>query len=149
MSRYSDRDYGYNTAADTPLPIVDWAAIGCSAPVHLPVDYQGPQADLPEADIFIVTWTTAEWSAFDHVFYSSDTERYASNRDFKNAWHHYEQDAPAGAQFPLWGEYQMVGINNAKGEQLKVLIFHSETHLAYSPYLEGLTKMVKQILAAK
>ncbi len=147
MSRYSNKRSDSVSSGSVPLPVVDWSAIGRSAPVHLEVDYQGPKAPLPEADVFIVTWTTAEWSAFDHVFYDSQTERYSDNREFEKKWLAYQLNAPDGGGYPLWGEYQMVGIDNAKGEQLKVLLFHSEAHLAYSPYLPGLTTMLNQIIA--
>lgn len=146
MSRYSNLRERNTIPNKIPLPVINWGAINRSAPVHFPLDYGGKDAPLPEADIFIVTWTTAEWSALDHVFFESETERYSDNYEFEYKWLKYQKNAPKGGDFPLWGEYQMVGIDNVRGEQLKVLLFHSEAHLAYSPYLTGLTTMLKQII---
>ena len=64
-----------------PLPVIDWSLVGHVAPTPADVEYKGPNAPLPKADIVVITWTSAEWSALDHVFLNSSTFRYASSRD--------------------------------------------------------------------
>jgi hypothetical protein len=56
------------------LPPVDWASIGRSAPARIAPGERGPDDPLPEADIVILTWTSAEWFAPDHVFVNSGKE---------------------------------------------------------------------------
>jgi hypothetical protein len=134
-----------------PLPAVDWGRIGGEAPVLLPFDYAGPDAPLPPADAVVITWTTAEWSAFDHVFCNSGQPRSQKETAWQSDWKQYSKGAPpppsSGTDYHLWGYYRMVQINGADGQPLKVLLFKAQTHLAYSPYLAGLEAMTQAILA--
>jgi len=50
------------------LPPIDWASIGAHAPAPVSQTYKGSDAPLPAVDIVMFTWTSAEWSAMDHVF---------------------------------------------------------------------------------
>jgi hypothetical protein len=54
-----------------PLPVVDWKSVGGAVPRPVEVDYQGPNAPLPAADLALPTWTSAEWSALDHALLTS------------------------------------------------------------------------------
>jgi hypothetical protein len=145
MSRLTDKRPPESAPTLPPLPAVDWQKIRRDAPEVLSFDYQGPNAPLPEADIVVITWTDAEWSAFDHVFCNSSQPRTREDTAWQKDWKQYSLDAPALKQgekdFHLWGSYRMVQINRSK-----VLLFKSETHLSYPPYLSGLKTMVNAIL---
>lgn len=150
MSRYSDvlvLPYGGEWS---PLPVVDWQRIGQVAPAPVPITYQGSDAPLPKADIVVLTWTSAEWSAFDHVFLNSSTTRTKTSRDWQSNWYLYKRNAPPPAAgqstSPLWGYYQLVEMNTAKGNKLRVLLFKCDSHLAHPPWFQGLADMVARIL---
>jgi hypothetical protein len=53
------------------LPAIDWASIGQIAPQPVTPQQRQSTDPLPRADIVIITWTNAEWSALDHVFANS------------------------------------------------------------------------------
>jgi nucleoside phosphorylase len=150
MSRYSDVVVQPQVGEWPPLPIVDWQRIGHVAPAPLPVAYQGPSAPLPKADVVVLTWTSAEWSAFDHVFLNSKTTRPKVSSDWHHNWHFYSRSAPPPtpeqATSPLWGYYQMVEIDGATGQKQRVLLFKCDSHLAHPPWFKGLAQMVKLIL---
>ena len=55
-----------------PLPAVDWSRVSQHAPTPTPLGPTKPDAALPRADVVVITWTSAEWSALDHVFVSPD-----------------------------------------------------------------------------
>ena len=136
-----------------PLPVIDWQSINQQAPEPVDVAYKGPEDPLPEADVVVMTWTSAEWSAFDQVFLNSDTRRRPSSHKFEKAWHLYAREAPklppdegGYTPPPLWGYYQMVKIKNAVGTDQSVLLFKADAHLAYSPWIKGLEEMVSHVI---
>ncbi len=136
-----------------PLPIIDWQAIGREAPEQVAVDYKGKDAPLPKADVVVMTWTSAEWSALDHVFLNSDSTRYASSGKFKEDWHLYAQDAPelppgtgAYPPPPLWGYYRMVKIEDSAGAEQSVLLFKADAHLAHPLWIKALEEMVARVI---
>ncbi len=151
MSRLTDKRKPEAAPLMPPLPAIDWKAINNSAPVLLPVDYQGPNAALPKADMVVITWTNAEWSAFDHVFCNSDTERTAADTSWQTDWLLYTKGAPpppaTGTDYHLWGYYRMVQITGQSGKALTVLLFKAQAHLAYDPFLAGLQAMTNAVLA--
>jgi hypothetical protein len=72
MSRYGDIVIRSAVPTDTtPLPAVDYAAVSQPAPVALPIAPRQPTDSLPRADVVVMTWTEAEWTALDHVFLRS------------------------------------------------------------------------------
>jgi hypothetical protein len=126
-------------------------AIGQHPPERIEVVRQHPDDPLPEADVVILTWTSAEWSALDHVFRNSGTERYADAYDWRDDWHPYSRsvggfkaDAKSG---PLWGNFCMVRIRDRSGRAWRVLLFKSNSHLAHPPWIFGLSAMIQLILA--
>ena len=129
-----------------PLPKVDWRRIKHEAPTPQPIHYSGPESPLPRADIVVMTWTTAEWSALDHVFLNSATTRTPSDRDWEKHWYLYAKDAPSSSFSKLWGYYQRVTVKNAAGKFMDVLLFKSDAHLAHPPYIEGLSSMLSHII---
>lgn len=129
-----------------PLPAVDWHRVGQRAPAPLPLGPVQPDAPLPRADVVVMTWTSAEWSALDHVFVNSSQARKRDDRSWEKDWQLYSKGAPRST-FPLWGYHRCVSIKPADHKELKVLLFKSETHLAHSPYGGGLIQLVDSILA--
>jgi nucleoside phosphorylase len=148
VSRLTDINPQAPEARMVPLPSVDWASIGHTAPQKVPIDYKGPDAPLPAADIAVMTWTSAEWSAFDHVFLDSGQEGVTSSVQLVKDWNLYSRDAagPAEEYAPLWGYYQLVEIADAKGQTKRVLLFKCDAHLAHPPWITGLVQMAKQVL---
>ncbi|HKO09268.1 MAG TPA: GTPase, partial [Alphaproteobacteria bacterium] len=161
MSRFTDVARAPTTIDPVPLPIVDWRRIGASAPKTLDFAYGGPNEPLPKADAVVITWTSAEWSALDHVFLNSGRTRLPTAHDWAGGWSPYTRNAPpvppppppkpgekpAGPPPPLWGRYALVEIGGKKGSSIKVLLFKSDSHLAHAPGLSGLEGMMNQIVA--
>lgn len=146
MSRVTHKKYSQDSSLPD-LPIVDWGSIGHSAPKIIPFTYTDPSAPLPSADIVVITWTSAEWSALDHVFVNSQTPRgpYAST-GWRDAWKLYSKGVPSTGAADLWGYYLLVGITDKSGKDKTVLLFKSETHLSHAPYITGLSDMTKCII---
>lgn len=127
------------------LPKVDWGALGRPAPEVVTVDYQGPDAPLPAADAVVLTWTSAEWAALDHVLVAGDPDHTRTGPEMEQSWHLYGADT-SGFQTDnvparLWGYYQVVRIGGAK-----VLLFKCDAHLAHPPWIKGLVEMLELIL---
>ncbi len=143
MSRQDDiREIASGTSA--PLPVIDWASIGQQAPTVIDVGDRQPDDPLPQVDVVVVTWTTAEWSAMDHVFINSDTPRALGADSWRDAWLPYTRNTAgfaSGAGGQLWGAFRIVGINSKK-----VLLFKSNAHLAHPPWIKGLRAMIDQVL---
>lgn len=160
MSRFTDIARTATTVDPLPLPIVDWRRIGASAPTAIDFAYGGPDAPLPKADAVVITWTSAEWSALDHVFINSGRTRLPTAHDWAGGWVHYKRNAPpvppapppapgmkAMGAPPLWGRYALVEIADKKGRAIRVLLFKSDAHLAHAPGLPALETMMSQIIA--
>ena len=132
------------------LPAVDWEKIEQNSAQILSFDYQGPDAPLPAADVVVVTWTDAEWSALDHVFCNSSQPRTQNDKSWQKDWKQYSKGAPLlqldEKNFNLWGFYRMVQMNGAEGSPMTILLFKAQTHLAYTPYIKGLAAMTASIL---
>ena len=101
MSRFSDVVAAGSSIDPMPLPVVDWRRIGAKAPKVLDIAYGGPNAELPQADAAVITWTAAEWSALDHVFLNSNGTRLPGARDWQNGWYLYTREAPPIPPPPL------------------------------------------------
>jgi hypothetical protein len=133
-----------------PLPAVDWSKTGRTAPQPVSVAYDGPDAPLPPADVALLTWTSAEWSALDHVFLTSTQPGVRKSYDLGKDWHLYSRDVGTALTdntgAPLWGYYQLVDIATTAGATTRVLLFKCDAHLAHPPWIEGLVQMVKQVL---
>jgi hypothetical protein len=132
------------------LPAVDWASIGQTAPQPKALAARQASDPLPKADIVVITWTDAEWNALDHVFVNSGTSRASGLGSWSLDWLQYSRntngftaDKIGGA---LWGVFRVVTVIGATGPKT-VLLFHSNSHLQYQPYIAGLRAMVGNILA--
>ena len=105
VTRYSDINPDGSVAKGPQLPAIDWQRINQTAPVRLPIDRRLPNDPLPAADIAIVTWTSAEWSAMDHVFGGSDdgTGRAIDDWSWKQNWFPYTRGAAGFTSDPKSG----------------------------------------------
>jgi len=133
------------------LPAINWGSIGHSAPQPLATARRAVTDPLPRADVLIITWTNAEWSALDHVFANSGSSRGSQSApgSWSTAWLPYARDVGSYTSgensAPLWGFFREVAVTGSSGS-LRVILFHSDAHLQYQPYIDGLRAMVTTIL---
>jgi nucleoside phosphorylase len=149
MSRFTDfRVLEPVNTASSVLPPVAWASIGAQAPAPMTVNYEGPDAPLPAADVVMFTWTDSEWSAMDHVFLHSSTQGANQSTELIHKWLQYSKSAPSGSGEggQLWGYYQLVDVQGGSGAK-RVLLLKSDSHLAHPPWITGLQDMVKAVVA--
>ncbi len=150
MARITDINPTSTTVQSLPLPVIDWVSIQQSPPTPVPLGTRQPGDPLPAADIVILTWTSAEWSALDHVFLNSSTVRQSQDYQWKSAWLPYTRGAgdyvPDPQSGALWGLFQLVRITDRSGRPWRVLLFKSNSHLAHAPWIKGLGEMVRCIL---
>ena len=150
MSRQSDV-FVLNAVepASGSLPPIDWASVGHTAPTPVEQPARRPSDPLPKADVVVITWTNAEWSALDHVFADSGSSRSAGLGSWTQAWLAYSRDTGSYSTGiradPLWGVFRVVTIQGA-AQPRKVLLFRSNAHLQYQPYIAGLRAMVQAVL---
>src|SRR5579863_2250058 len=93
MAHTPDNDPLTTIVQSAPLPPIDWTAIHQTAPVQVPLGARASDDPLPHADIVILTWTGAEWSALDQVFLGGKTERQSSDYSWRSAWLPYSRGA--------------------------------------------------------
>lgn len=146
MSRLINASEQISTSHLPQLPVINWAKIGQIAPKPIDFDYKGPNESLPSADIVVITWTSAEWSALDHVFANSQIPRSSSDTKWRSQWYLYSKNAPASSSPNLWGYFRLVMITDHSGKNQTVLLFKSESHLAHPNYISGLSQMVQCII---
>lgn len=121
---------------NTPdLPVINWDAIGQSAPGLLDTP-----ADLPTADVVVITWAAAEWAALHHVFCASASAMPYDDRNKASwsGWQKYSDGVPVGLNY--WGYFRLVQVGAAK-----VLLLKSNVHYAAAggeQNLEALTNIV-------
>lgn len=152
MSRFTDINTHFPQALtasprQTPLPAVDWKKVHQSAPTPLAIE----PGEVPKADIILVTWTSAEWSALDHVMLNSHVSRYPDDETWRKNWHSYADnqevakycDSPEDK--PLF-YFQLVGIDDACGRQQRVMLVKSDVHLAHPPWISGLEATINTML---
>lgn len=151
VNRYTDKTTAQSPATliNTPLPAINWESIGQSAPEKIPIGQRSDSDPLPYADYVIITWTSAEWKALDHVFLNS-TSPSTDSYSWRYDWHQYSADASdytADAKSgQLWGQFQLVQITDQSKRPWRVLLFKSNSHLAHSPWIDGLSAMMRCII---
>lgn len=122
-----------------PLPVVDYAAVGQTAPTLLDT----PAGVLPKASTVVITWAEAEWAAMQQVFCAGGATMPYSDRKRSDwsGWQTYSRNLPSGAPsgWTEWGSYRLVEIA-AK----PVLLFKSNAHLDYpgASFLEALIRLL-------
>ena len=131
------------------LPIIDWSKVSCEAPKKIEIGNRSANDPLPQADWVVITWTSAEWQALDHVFLNSQSPS-ENDKSWRKDWHlytrgseNYVADKQSGT---LWGNFQLVEIKDQSNRPWRVLLFKSNSHLAHSPWIDGLSAMVRCIL---
>jgi nucleoside phosphorylase len=138
------------------LPTVDWNSTGKAAPQPIAIGTFGKGQALPKADIIIITWTSAEWAALDHVFCDSDQpmsyNASAETKSFATDWQLYDRDFSSvvdqlTSRSPSkdaggWGKFRMVTVNSKR-----VLLFKSDMHLSTDGTPIPALQMVDQIIA--
>lgn len=133
-----------------PLPAIDWESIGKTKPEKIEIGKREDSDPLPQADWVVITWTSAEWQALDHVFLNSNTPS-GSSYEWRNEWHQYSKGnsnfTPDEKSGELWGKFQLVKIIDQSNRPWRVLLFKSNSHLAHSPWIDGLSAMMKCIIA--
>ena len=139
-----------------PLPTVDWTSTGKSAPQPIAISSFAKGQALPRADVIIITWTSAEWAALDHVFCDSDQpmsyNAIANTKSFSTDWLLYDRDFSSvvdqltskspSKNDDAWGKFRMVTVNNKR-----VLLFKSDMHLSTDGTPIPALQMVDQIIA--
>jgi nucleoside phosphorylase len=147
-SRFNDIATRTDWARRIDLPQIDWSKVsGQTGPTPLDVAYGGAEAPLPRADVVILTWTSAEWQALDHVFLACATSNAPAPGDLESQWHLYSRNAPASShEDKLWGYYRLVKVAG-KARSFTVMLFKAGAHLAHWPWLSGLVSMVNAILS--
>jgi nucleoside phosphorylase len=150
LTRHTDVRVDVVAPQPVQLPPVLWGSIGQIPPRPIAMGARRPEDPLPAADIVVVTWTSAEWFALDHVFLNSAAARSSTERTWRDKWLPYSRgaldykaDPQSGA---LWGSFQMVEIADRSSRTWRVLLFKSNSHLAHPPWESGLTKMLQCIL---
>ena len=143
LRQASESAASFALADGPPLPVVNFALVGKSAP-GLPAT---PSSGLPQASALVITWAEAEWAAMQHVFCAGATTMPYSERNNGTwpGWQKYASNLPAGAPsgWNYWGYYRLVSLGSTS-----VLLFKSNTHLDYpgASYLETLIELlVKQV----
>ena len=125
--------------AAPPLPVVNFAAVGKTAP-GLPVT---STSGLPQASAVVITWAEAEWAAMQHVFCGGGTPMPYSDRTRGTwpGWQKFASHLPSGAPsgWDYWGYYRLVSLGSES-----VLLFKSNTHLDYpgASFLQTLIELL-------
>lgn len=142
-----------------PLPVIDWKALGGKMPQLLPVKGFKSGSPLPKADVVIITWTSAEWAAFDHVFCDSQSEMtYYEKNTWNKRWLNYNRgysklEAPGewsknltsrspSTTLKAWGRFCYVKLGNGK----KAVLFKSDMHVSTDGVNIPLIQMMKNII---
>ena len=139
------------------LPVVDWSSIGQDPPVLVTDKDWNPDTNTIPVDLVIITWTSAEWAAFDHVFCDSGQPmpyEYYENESWKDPWKYYhtgwetiESELPSSAPsqtHKAWGSCRIVEFPS-NGQ--KALLFKSDMHISTDGPELPLRNMVEQIIS--
>ncbi len=149
VSRGDDLAIKRKTGEQLPLPHVDWPRIGAVAPVVLDEPSPTPAPSLPPADVVVMTWTSAEWLALDHVFLNSAGTVHVSDHVSEDSWTLYDVGAPAHAGTQggkLWCYFRLVSVEAASGTK-RVLLIKSDSHLAHFPWFADLKSFTSNVIA--
>lgn len=145
------------------LPPVDWPTLGVAAnriPTVIPLTDWRVNSPFPEADVAVITWTSAEWAAMNQVLTNRReplTPEQAKGHDWRQGWEKYQRDYCRIHQYMVdvsktyqggapslydqaWGSVRMVTIG-----ELKVLLVKSGMHLAQDGTDLPLIQLVDQL----
>lgn len=152
------------------LPRIDWSLAGRPElePEAVPLPEPRDHDPLPEADVVVMTWTSAEWDALHYVFTNELgplPQDPGDNATWRATWRPYRRDFYLAFQ-PLWarrlisaasntslgapslsrgnvrwGSYAMASVGSKR-----VLLFKSELHLNQDGESLPLRQLVRQIV---
>jgi hypothetical protein len=144
--------------ADMPgLPAIDWTAIGQEKPVWVTDSDWNPDKNTINVNMVIITWTSAEWAAFDHVFCNSDKPMpyaYYEDESWRNQWKYYHNnwesikseltDKSPSHNHSAWGSCRIVQFPS---NRLNALLFKSDMHISTDGAGLPLRNMMEQIIS--
>jgi len=138
------------------LPAINWASIGEDRPKWITDKDWEPDKNSIKIDMIIITWTSAEWAAFDHVFCNSDTpmpHSYYDHESWRDEWKYYDtnwqkirSELPETApsfNHKAWGSCRIVEFPSNKK---KALLFKSDMHISTDGADLPLRNMMEQLL---
>ena len=139
------------------LPVIDWASIGEEKPVWITDKDWNPDKNTIKIDMLIITWTSAEWAAFDHVFCNSDKpmpHSYYDHESWRDEWKYYHTNwdkikneltkISPSLKHAAWGSCRIVEFpSNNK----KALLFKSDMHISTDGADLPLINMMEQLIA--
>jgi nucleoside phosphorylase len=149
----------YSTKKMAPLPKVDWGSIKAEKPVAVSSKDWDPNTYTDGVDMIIMTWTSAEWAAFAHVFWASEEEmpyEYYENESWRDGWQYYSNnwdkikgELPDGKKHSApslthqaWGSCCIVKFpSNGK----TALLFKSDMHISTDGPDLPLRNMIEQL----
>lgn len=136
---------------------IDWSTINEQKPEWVTdADWDPNAANTYEIDTVIITWTSAEWAAFDHVFCNSDLtlpHDFEDDETWRKEWKYFSigwsaiedvlTDRSPSKNHQAWGACRIVRLpQNGKN----VLLFKSDMHISTDGPKLPLLNMVEQII---
>lgn len=139
------------------VPSIDWEKIGRKKPEWVTDEMWNPDKNEIKIDIVIITWTSAEWASFNHVFCNSDInmpyEFYRTEKEWRKYWRYYHNnwykiksvltDKSPSLKHEAWGSCRIVKLpSNDKN----ILLFKSDMHVSTDGKDLPLRNMIQQII---
>jgi hypothetical protein len=138
------------------LAPIDWKAVNEAKPEWVTDNDWDPDTNRHEIDTVIITWTSAEWAAFDHVFCNSDsTMPHDFERDekwrrewkyYSNGWEEIEPELTGRSPskyHKAWGACRIVRFPQM---EKNILLFKSDMHISTDGPKLPLRNMVARII---
>lgn len=138
------------------LKPIDWDSINEEKPKWVTDKNWDPNANAHEIHSVVVTWTSAEWAAFDHVFCNSDSEMphdFEKDEFWRDDWKHYSTgwdkiepeltSRSPSTYHKAWGSCRIVNIPQTGRN---ILLFKSDMHISTDGPKMPLLNMVEQII---
>ncbi len=135
---------------------VKWELIKENKPTLVTNKDWDPNTNTHTVDTVIITWTSAEWAAFDHVFCNSDSNMphdFDEDESWRDGWKYYstgwDKIAPEltgrspSTYHKAWGACRIVNIPQT-GQN--ILLFKSDMHISTDGPKMPLLNMVEQII---
>ena len=139
------------------LAPINWDAIHEAKPEWVTESHWDPNTNSYDIDTVIITWTSAEWAAFDHVFCNSgSTMPHDFDEDekwryewkyFSNGWDKIESELTSrspSTYHKAWGACRIVKLPQT-GKN--ILLFKSDMHISTDGPKLPLLNMVEQIIS--
>ncbi len=139
------------------IPSIDWDKIGRKRPEWVSDKQWDSDKNETNVDIVIITWTSAEWASFNHVFCDSGADMpykyYEAEKEWREYWKYYHNnwdkikseltDKSPSLSHEAWGSCRVVKLpSNDKN----VLLFKSDMHVSTDGKDLPLRSMLQQII---